>query len=138
MSFVLDCSITMSWLFEDESSSYADAVRDLLIESECLAPAIWLLEVINALLVAQRRRRLSKSDALKFLEFLFTLPIRVVEIDGRQTAFSIHQVAHDHQLSAYDAAYLEIARQESVPLATMDGPLAKAAQRASIPLLKPG
>ena len=67
--FVLDTSVAMAWCFEDETNPYADAVLDSLIDNAALAPSIWPLEVGNVLLVAERRKRMSQPDSMRFLEF---------------------------------------------------------------------
>ena len=68
--FVLDCSVTMAWVFDDEDDAYAASVRDRLDADVALVPSIWPLEVGNALVVAERRKRVSRAEALRFLEIL--------------------------------------------------------------------
>ena len=74
---VLDASVTLAWVFEDEAYPYADAVLEALADIEALVPAIWALEVGNALLVAERRGRLSQAATVQFLALLWQLPITV-------------------------------------------------------------
>ncbi len=130
--FVLDCSVGMAWCFEDEADRYADAVLDRLVEESALVPPLWPLEIANVLVVAERRRRLSKSDSARFLELVGALPI---EVDtATPDPFHLLAVAREHGLSAYDAAYLALAMREGIPLATRDRALGKAARRCGVPL----
>ena len=64
--FVIDTSVVMSWCFKDETNRYADGILDLLEGATALAPSIWPLEVGNVLLVAERRKRLSEADSMRF------------------------------------------------------------------------
>lgn len=134
--FVLDCSVTMAWLFDDLDDPYAAAVRDRLRDDMALVPSIWPLEVGNALLVAERRKRVSKAESLRFVELLGQLPIDI----GAMTALNILEtllpLARDTALSAYDASYLELAATHGVPLATLDKGLKRAARRVGVPLVK--
>jgi len=75
--FVIDTSVVMSWCFKDEINRYADAILDLLEEATAFAPSIWSLEVGNVLLVAERRKRLSEADSIRFITLLSELPIIV-------------------------------------------------------------
>ena len=68
--FVLDTSVTMAWCFDDESNPYADAVLESLAENKAIAPEIWLLEVSDVLVVAERRKRMTKADSVRFQELL--------------------------------------------------------------------
>jgi len=69
-TFVVDNSVVMSWCFKDEANKYTDAVLDSMAESYAIVPSIWPLEVVNALLVSERRRRLSEADSTRFLTLL--------------------------------------------------------------------
>jgi predicted nucleic acid-binding protein len=133
--FVLDCSVTMAWVFDDEDDPRAAAVRDRLDGDIALVPSIWPLEVCNALLVAERRGRLSRAEGMRFLEVLRQLPI---DVDALPTLDSVHgavQFARETGLSLYDAAYLDLAATRGVPLATLDAALRKAAEKVGAELL---
>ncbi len=75
--FVLDCSVTMSWCFEDETDAYADSVQDALTSVRAVVPTIWPLEVANALIVGERRKRLDEARSTRFFAMLSGLPIVV-------------------------------------------------------------
>jgi len=133
--FVLDNSIVMSWCFEDESNDFADRVLDMLRDSKALVPAIWPLEVGNVLLLAERRNRLSKADSSRFLAMLSSLPIHS-ELETAQRAMSnILSLAREHQLSTYDASYLDLAMREGIAIATLDRGLRRAAEKCQVMLL---
>lgn len=73
--FVLDCSVTVAWFFEDETDDYAEAVEDTLTKAMALVPSLWRLEVANALLVGERRKRTTEAKVTAFLSLLKLLPI---------------------------------------------------------------
>ena len=134
--FVLDCSVTMAWCFEDEAAGYADRVLKKLAKREAVVPAIWPLEVANVLLVGERRKRLTKADSSRFLELLQGLPI-TIDVQATSRAFGdIISVARSLTISAYDAAYVELAMREGLQLATRDDSLHKAASKNGIKRVK--
>lgn len=132
MRFVLDCSVTMSWLFDDESDRYTDAVLDALAHGTAIVPALWPLEVANALLTAERRRRVTQADALGFLEMLGALPVMVDPMPGVEDIPLLIAIGRRQKLSAYDATYLYLAMRERLPLATRDIKLSAAAKASGI------
>ena len=136
--FVLDCSVTMAWCFEDEADTYTDAVLDALTGGEALVPCIWPLEVANVLVVGERRKRLTPAQSTRFVELLQGLPV-VVEADSSQRPVAeILSLARDLTLSAYDASYLDLAARSGLPIATRDGGLASAAARHGVARFQPG
>ncbi len=132
MQFVLDNSVVMSWCFEDESNNYANSVLDLLSEASALVPAIWPLEVVNVLLVAERRTRLSEAASSRFINLLTQLPIRVVEDRPENMMQALLALARVNNLSSYDASYLDLAIKYELPLATLDNRLLEAARRIGV------
>ena len=133
--FVLDCSVAMAWVFDDEDDPYAASVRDRLDTDVAVVPSIWPLEVGNALIVAERRKRVSRAEALRFLGILGELPI---DVDATPTLASVDgvlQMAHETGVSVYDAAYLELSATHGLPLATLDVALGKAARRVGVKIL---
>jgi len=130
--FVLDASVTMAWCFEDEANAYADAVLDSLTAVTALAPAVWPLEIGNVLAVAERRKRIDKAGSIRFISLLMQLPV-IVEPESPQRVFAeILALAREHELSTYDASYLDMSMRYGVPLATQDGRLQKAARQAGV------
>lgn len=130
--FVLDCSVTMAWCFEDETSSYSEAVLDRLTKKKAFVPIIWSLEVSNTLLVAERKKRITEMQSLQFVELLLSLHI-IADDDTFQRALKeTLSIARNNQLSSYDAAYLELCIRQDMPLATLDNALKKAAKKCGI------
>jgi predicted nucleic acid-binding protein len=135
--FILDGSITVAWFFEDESDAYADAVQDSLASARAVVPAIWHLEVANAVLVGERKKRTTAAKISQFLTLLSALPVAV---DGQTTSRAWSDtlmLARTYQLSAYDASYLELAQRRGLPLATLDGPLKRAANAVGVAIYEP-
>lgn len=130
--FVVDCSVTMAWCFEDEVSAFTDRVLESLRESEAFVPQVWSLEITNVLAVAERRKRITAAASTRFLELLAELPIRT---DSGADPRRLLAVARQTGLSAYDASYLELAMREGFPLATNDRTLSAAARKSGVRLL---
>ena len=125
--FVLDASVGMAWCFEDEASDYADTVLEQLVSRAALVPAIWPLEVGNVLVGAERRRRISEAESVRFLELLRQLPIEVENAEMGRMFGTILTLAREETLSTYAAAYLDLAMRVGLPLATQDSALQQAA-----------
>ena len=126
--------MVLAWCFEDEGGRYAERVLASLTQGEAVVPAIWPLEVVNALLVAERGKRVKEADSVRFVSLLRSLPI---EIDGETATRAMGEtmaIARRETLSAYDAAYLELAMRRGVPLATLDKTLKKATKRVGATL----
>jgi predicted nucleic acid-binding protein len=136
-SFVVDNSVVMAWGFEDETSKYADAVLGSLAMANAIVPAIWPLEVGNVLLTAERRKRLSHADSVRFLALIANLPIAVEPESPQRMLNEIFALARDLRLSTYDASYLDLAMRTGLPLATQDSALLKAAKKSQTPIFDP-
>jgi predicted nucleic acid-binding protein len=135
-SLILDASVTIAWCFQDETTPYTESVLDLVTSgSEAVVPALWPYEIANVLALAERRRRATWASIRSFLDRLYTLPVRVDE--GRMTvAFEqVLATARQRRLSAYDAAYLELAVREGLPLATLDRDLRRAASAVGVKIV---
>ena len=133
--FVVDASVTLAWCLDDESSAAADAVLDLFAAEEAMAPAIWPLEVANALRSAERRGRITVADTSRIRELLLGLPIRVEPMTLGAALSEVTDLARHLELSAYDAAYLALAARRGLPLATMDARLRDACGVIGVPLV---
>ena len=131
---VLDCSVALCWYFRDEADPYADGVATKLTSTEAVVPSLWPLEVAKAVLMGERRKRSTHADARRWIVVLETLPIT---LDGETAAHARNdtlKLARAQNLSAYDAAYLELALREGLPLATLDAGLKAAARAVGVPL----
>ena len=134
VAFVIDASIAARWIFEDEAAA-GDDLLDVLLADGAIAPEIWLLEVTNMTRSGERRGRLTAASAQDRLREIARLPI-AFEPMTRECAFvRIPLLARDHGLTAYDAAYLELAARSNRSLATLDLALRSAAQNLGIKLL---
>jgi predicted nucleic acid-binding protein len=131
-SFVLDASATLAWCFEDERTTPAASVLERLRDQEALVPPLWLLELANGLVVAERRGRITRAESTRFLGLVGELPIRIDQTSTLDLASSVMDLARQYDLSAYDAAYLELALRLGQPLATIDERLRSAADRAGV------
>lgn len=137
--FVLDCSVAMSWCFEDETSKHSEAIFDKfnLNDTQAFVPIIWSLEVANVLLMAEKNKRLTTIKAIAFIEALNALPIKIDEEGSKKIFGSTSELARETNLTIYDACYLELAMRLSLPLATLDKDLIKAANKMNIPVYQP-
>ncbi len=134
--FVLDCSITMAWCFEDESNDYTDAILEDLKDATAIVPTIWPLEVANVLLQSKKNKRITEVQSASFIDALSALPIVVDQSTTSRSMHSIFVLARQLDLTIYDAAYLELAIREKIPLLSLDKGLIKAAKKLHIPLKK--
>jgi predicted nucleic acid-binding protein len=136
MPLVLDSSVSLSWFFPDERTSFTDTALQVAAREECWVPSVWRLEFPNALLVAERKRRLTRTERLQVLDEAARLNLRVDALvhDLRQ----ISALADQHGLSTYDTAYLELALRLAAPLITLDKELAASAAAAGVMVHAPG
>jgi predicted nucleic acid-binding protein len=134
-ALVIDASVTLAWLLADEQPAAAARVLDQIIEDGAVAPGLWPLEVGNALLMAERRGRLSSRNRTQALQSLAGLPIEIDDETTRRAWRETLALAETHRLTLYGAAYLELAQRRSLPLATLDAALRTAAETAGVPLL---
>lgn len=130
--FVLDSSEALAWCFPDEKAPGPQAVLDSLAAAKAVVPSLWHLEVGNALLVGERKKRCSQADTVTWLGFLASLPIVVDEETVPRAWSDVLNLARTHNLSAYDAAYLELALRRGLPLATLDDKLIAAAATVGV------
>ena len=136
--FVPDASATMPWRFEDEATPWTEALLDRIQGGEeVLVPAHWPLEVVNALLSARRRGRITAEQMSEFIDDLAALPIRLEPPSGPAQWPTIVALAEKHRLTAYDAAYLDLVRRTGLPLATLDDDLRNAARAEGVALVEP-
>lgn len=135
--FVLDASVSLRWFLDHPIPAYATRVKQHLSEgARAVVPSLWHLEMANGFVVAERRGMLSAADA--DLCVIQTEQLVAHSIESEAELFSIRDAfstARAFRLSSYDAAYLQAARRNGLPLATLDQPLRAAASRAGIELV---
>lgn len=131
--WVIDASVTMPWFFPDEATPFTEGLLDSLGAQELWAPTLWVLECTNVLQSAQRRRRINANRRAEIAGELSDLPVR---LDPQTPGFvSLDRLASTHGLSAYDAAYLELALRRSLVLVSLDDRLTAAAKALGHPVL---
>ncbi len=133
---VLDASVVLAWCFPDEASKYADSVLLAIENLTIIVPAIWPVEITNALLVGERRKRIRQPDVRRFVELLKGLDATVETLSVADSISNIFPLAQDCQLSAYDAAYLDVAVRHEATIATLDADLQRAANAMGIAIFK--
>ena len=134
---VIDNSVVIAWCFPDEKNSYAMKVLNSLVSCTAIVPALWPFEAANVFLVGERKKRSTVADTGAWSKFLSALPITIDNQNAELSFNDILNIARIHNLSAYDAAYMELAMRRSIPLATIDNKLKTAAQTAGIELYNP-
>ena len=135
MSFVVDSSVTLAWVYSDETTEAVREVLASLTEGGAWVPALWRLEVANVLEMGVRRGRHDAAFRDATLADLALLPISVDPETDRQAWSATLRLAERHKLTMYDAAYLELAQRRGVPLATLDAELRDAATAEGVSLL---
>jgi predicted nucleic acid-binding protein len=135
MSLVLDSSVTLAWVYCDETTEPVRQVFDRLSQTGAWVPGIWRLEVANVLEMGIRRKRHSAAFRDGTLADLAQLPIQVDGDTHQQAWHMTLRLAERHRLTLYDAAYLELALRRALPLATLDEDLRRAAGAEKLKLL---
>lgn len=134
-NFVMDNSVSMRWVLASKKKAdqkYAEAVLKTLVDVDAIVPDLWHLEAANVLLSAEKRKELETGDIERFISQLESLPIQVDPATYHQVFSRTLSLARSYKLSSYDAAYLELAVREGLPLATLDKDLLKAAKKAGV------
>ena len=138
MPLVVDASIALAWALPDESSAYADAALAAVERDGLRVPDLWAREVANGLTVAYMRKRITPADEHAFLAGLSRLNIDVEEADSALRVIRDGTAAAiRYGLTAYDAAYVDLAFRERLTLATLDAPMRKAAQQSGVMIFQP-
>lgn len=133
---VLDASITLSWCFPDEQTELSVKVLDRLkAGAQAIAPAFWAVEVLNTLLVGEKRGRISAEQTQTFLGDLQTLGPALDYASLDQVYGLIQTISRNHRLTPYDALYIELALRMGCPLATLDQPQRVAARALGVECL---
>jgi predicted nucleic acid-binding protein len=136
-AFVLDASVTMSWLLGDAKPAdrkYSEAVLDALHDPDSVArvPMTWALEISNVLARAEARGFVAEAQSEAFLEMLGSVAVQPDDATFARALKDTLHLARRYGLSAYDASYLELALRGGLPLATLDTELSKASRKAGV------
>lgn len=134
MPFVVDNSVVSGWYLAKQATPYTDAVLDTLRNDTAIVPPLWELELVNVVRTAVKRSTLTDDEARLAVSFVLGLPITVDRaIVPPERVLSL---ALTYDLTAYDAAYLELALRLKLPIAAKDGALKGAAEKAGVSLAK--
>ena len=134
-AFILDSSLAAAWCFTDEATSYTNTVLSAVSSlTEAAAPRLWAYEIRNTVLMGIRRKRITRAHADAFLKSLENLPVRLIDPPSYDAVF---ELADRHGLTAYDAAYLDLAVRERLPIASLDSALLRAAQACGLAAFQP-
>lgn len=131
----LDASIVLAWLFDDEQDEYALRVRRLAPSWALIVPPVWTLEISNALLNAEKQKRITRAQAEEHMDVMESLGITVSPDMANISCKDIGLLARNFSLTTYDASYLMLAMRENAHLATLDAKLQHAAKEAGVKLL---
>ena len=135
--FVVDASVVLTWCFPDEHSALPRRVAQMFKEGDsAIAPSFWPHEVLNALLVGEKRKRISGDLIRTFLTDLEALPIALQELQADDVFDRIQSLSREHGLTTYDAAYLDLAQANGLPLATLDEDLIRACSKTGVALIR--
>ena len=134
-SFVADASVAIAWVHPAQATADTEAMLDRLAAGDSLVvPALWPLEVANALTILRRRRKLTPDEARSAIEIVRELPA-VIDHEAAAIAFTrLFDLASEHELTVYDASYIELAARLQLPLASNDVRMKQAAIRAGVDL----
>ncbi len=134
-AFVIDCSVAMTWCFLDEAAPATKRLFERMASETALAPAWWRIELTNVLAMAERAGRIGREKAHEFIALVESLNIEL-DFEGPERAFEhLLPLCRAHQLTSYDAMYLELAIRRRLPLATLDDALRKATRKVGVELL---
>jgi predicted nucleic acid-binding protein len=132
---VIDASVALSWVYSDEHNAVSDALLARVSHEGAVIPSLWRLEVANSLQAGIKRNRIDAAYRDSSIRIFLRLPIEIDQETNDHAWTAILQLADIHQLTVYDAAYLELALRRTLPLATRDEDLAAAAGSAGVVLL---
>ena len=137
MPLVVDASVALAWALPDESSAYADAVLAVVEREGLRVPELWAREIANGLAVAYLRKRITSADERAFLAALSRLSIEVEKTSAALTVIRDGTAAAmRYGLTAYDAAYVDLASRERLTLATLDSAMRKAAEQSGVKIFR--
>jgi predicted nucleic acid-binding protein len=131
MSLIIDASVVIAWAFKEQHATAERALARIQAE-EAIVPALWWYELRNVLVLGERQKRVTERETARFLRNISRLTIT---IDSSPNEAQVLTLARRHRLTVYDAAYLELAGREALPLATLDEELAAAARAEQVALI---
>lgn len=138
-SFAADASVAIAWVHPSQANAETEAMLDRLADGDSLVvPALWPLEVANALTILRRRRKLTPEEARTAIEIIRELPV-IIDHEAATVAFTrLVDLASKHELTVYDTTYIELAMRRQLPLASNDARMKQAATRSGVELWQSG
>ena len=134
-AFVVDCSIAMAWLFHDEATPKTTALLNRLATETAVVPAWWSIEITNVLAMTERKGRITPRQSDAFIADLSKLGIERDDEAAERAFTHLLTLCRTHRLTSYDAIYLDLAIRRSLPLATLNSDLSRAARKVGVALL---
>jgi predicted nucleic acid-binding protein len=134
-ALVLDASVALAWCFEDESTAAVRNLQVILETASAVIPAHWYMEVANAFLVSERRKRITAKHSAELIALLSSIELHVDDTDQGRIFSHVLPLARATGLTVYDATYLDLAARRGLPLATLDIELRRAAEALGVTLL---
>ncbi|MGB6976285.1 MAG: type II toxin-antitoxin system VapC family toxin [Gammaproteobacteria bacterium] len=129
MRLVIDASMALAWIFErnnNKEARLAEFTLSSIARVDAIVPTLWHTEVVNALLVGERRKIVTEAQVIDYLNRLSHLPIETDDVTPSSCRDSVMALAREHALTAYDSTYLELALRNNATLATFDNKLIEA------------
>jgi len=136
VSVVIGASVALAWCFRDEATPRSFAMLDRVSRESAVVPGHWALELANILANAERKRRIIAADIAEFVALVNRLDIRVDGATAERGLKEILTLARGESLTSYDAAYLDLAMREGLPLATRDRALARVARGVGVAVIR--
>ena len=134
---MLDASLALAWALPDEATRYTDEMLERVASATAWVPPLWPYEIANGLLMAQCRHRLTAAQSSAFVDELLKLPIEIEPRSARTVLETHIGLATQYTLTAYDAAYLDLALRRGIPLITQDKAMRAAATKSGVQLAMP-
>ncbi|MGD0770757.1 MAG: type II toxin-antitoxin system VapC family toxin [Tepidisphaeraceae bacterium] len=131
---VVDCSVAAAWALADESGKWTQAARTSVERDGMVVPWLFWFEIRNILIVSERRGRIDLADVERFIR---EMPKLIADVDEEPDGSAVMTLARSHQLTVYDAAYLELASRRKLALCTLDEQLIAAAPKSGVNLWSP-
>lgn len=130
MAFVVDNSVVVGWMLPAQATAYTRRILERVRREQIIVPSLWPIELANVMIVRKRRGAMTAAQIHGALRRIQQLKVAV---DSEPIApESLFAIGERHGLTAYDAAYLELAQRRGIPLATADNGLQRAARAAGV------
>jgi predicted nucleic acid-binding protein len=135
--FVADANAALATMLQEDAASMIQSFTEQINQGAFLAvPSLWHVEVTNALINKFRRKLMSHEEIEKCFQDFQSLRVRTDVYSAEPSVIShIWRLAIKHQLTTYDATYLELAIRLGCPLLTADEALIRSAPLEGITLL---